>query len=140
MSLLLPLRLSAILQLFITSSLTRAQDTSTLVLTTTLEPTTTTSIVSILPPIPVPSSNNYTLIGCYNEVSLGGGNRAVGNASEYLTPFVIPETMTTPLCLAACSSSSSTNGSGNYTYAALENSRYIYHYSVYNQHALWNIC
>ncbi|EPE25540.1 hypothetical protein GLAREA_01452 [Glarea lozoyensis ATCC 20868] len=113
--------------LLLISSLTHAQDTtdttSTLSLTTTLPPTTTTSIVSVLPPTAVPSSNSYTLLGCYNEVPLENGNLAVGAAGEYLVPSIVPENFTAPTCLAACEGSLAPEGQGNYTYAALENSR-----------------
>jgi hypothetical protein len=124
MSFLDPLRISIILLLFIVTSLTQAQETSTLFLTTTLESTTTTTIVSVPLPTPVPTSNSYTLLGCYNEAPLDDDNRALGNAGGYLVPFILPETMTMPMCLEACSSSTPTDGNGNYTYAALENSRY----------------
>jgi hypothetical protein len=67
----------------------------------------------------------YSILGCYNEVSNDDNARAFGAPGEYLNPYIIPETLTGPICLATCSGALAPEGKGNYTLAALENSRYV---------------
>jgi hypothetical protein len=125
MSLLSLFNTSSLLFFFLIWGLTLSQSTSIIYLRTTISPTTTTSIVSVRPPTAVSSSNSYTLLGCYNEVPISDGDRAVGAAGEYLSPSITPEILTAPICLAACSRASVPGKKGNYTYVALENSQYV---------------
>lgn len=124
-----PFRSSVIFIILLISTRILSQTTSTEYSTTTLPSSTTTSTVSVDAPTVVPSSDSYTLLGCYKELPLGE-NRAVGNAGDFVAPILIPETLTVPICLDACKGSSTTNDTGNYTFAAVENSRYTTSYPL----------
>ncbi|KAG9238920.1 hypothetical protein BJ875DRAFT_286865 [Amylocarpus encephaloides] len=76
---------------------------------------TPTSPMSPLPP-------NYTLLGCYLELPRGSGGRAIGLTGQYLSPLP-PDVVTVPRCLDACANARQPDGTRQYPYAALENSR-----------------
>lgn len=70
--------------------------------------------------------SQWVSLGCYNELGADADARALGATGSYLTPSAAtPDNLTVPVCLEACADSWSPNGGGRYTYAGVENRRYV---------------
>lgn len=76
-----------------------------------------TSTSVLPPPTPFPRDSNFTLLGCYDEAA------AISAAGTYVNTPPSSDTITIPLCLKACSTSTVPNTSEPYLYAAVENGR-----------------
>lgn len=108
-----------------------ATTSSTIILPATTLLATTPATIPAGSPSPTPTltlvDNDpvYQLLGCYNELPSYATERALGVTGSYISPiFALPNALTVPLCLEACAAAKPP-GRQNYTYAAVENARYV---------------
>ncbi|CAG8978676.1 hypothetical protein HYALB_00004658 [Hymenoscyphus albidus] len=116
-----------VLSFMLTIGPTFAQLNTIIVVSTATLPPLTAKTIVVDAPTPVSAAFDYDILGCYNELGPEAGGRAVGLSGQYISPAqVVPEAMTVPLCLEYCHEALAPDGSGQYKYAALENSRECY--------------
>jgi hypothetical protein len=103
--------------------LAASQDITILGVSTTPSPNLPAPIPSL--PTLVTGDSGYQLLGCYNELASYATERALGVTGSYISPiFASTDALTVPLCLEGCAAAQAPDGSGQYIYAAVENTRY----------------